>query len=177
MYWFTADEHYGHRKINEYCKRPFSSVEEMDEEIACRHNTLVQPNDVVIHAGDFTLTKSVERARAYVARLSGKHIFVRGSHDYWLRKDSTVREIWQRAIGEHFVVVCHYAMRVWPRSHYNAWLAYGHSHGRLEPIGKSWDVGVDNNDFYPVSFDALKAIMDSRPDNPNLVRRNEKTRS
>jgi calcineurin-like phosphoesterase family protein len=62
-------------------------------------------------------------------------------------------------------------MRTWHRSHYNAWLLYGHSHGRLPPIGKSWDVGVDNNNFTPISFEQVKDIMKARPDNPNLVKR------
>jgi calcineurin-like phosphoesterase family protein len=62
-------------------------------------------------------------------------------------------------------------MRVWPRSHYNSWQLYGHSHGRLEPVGKQWDVGVDNNNFYPVSFDQLVEIMKNRPDNFNLVKK------
>jgi calcineurin-like phosphoesterase family protein len=70
-----------------------------------------------------------------------------------------------------YVVACHYAMRVWPRSHYNSYLCYGHSHGQLAPQGKQWDVGVDNNDFYPVSFQKLKVIMENQPDNFNLVRK------
>lgn len=50
-------------------------------------------------------------------------------------------------------------------------LLVGNSHGELEPIGKSWDVGVDNNDYYPVSFNQLQKIMESRPDNPNLIKK------
>ena len=46
---------------------------------------------------------------------------------------------------------------------------YAHSHGTLEPQGKQWDVGVDHNDFTPVSFAQLKEIMAGRPDNPGLV--------
>lgn len=42
----------------------------------------------------------------------------------------------------------------------------GNSHGQLEPVGKQWDVGVDSNDFYPVSFDRLAGIMAERPENP-----------
>ena len=49
-------------------------------------------------------------------------------------------------------------------SHYGAWQIYGHSYGHLPPIGKQWDVGVDNNEFRPVSFDELKAIMAPVPD-------------
>jgi len=48
-------------------------------------------------------------------------------------------------------------------------LLVGNSHGRLEPIGKSWDIGVDNNNYYPVSFDRICKIMSKRPDNPNLI--------
>lgn len=170
MYFFTADEHYGHENIIKYCDRPFSSVEEMDEELIKRHNETVGPGDVVVHGGDFTLKKSPE-AEAYVERLNGQHIFIRGSHDYWLKSKGP--EIWEKTIDRQHVVVCHYAMRVWPRSHYNSWQLFGHSHGNLEPVGKQWDIGVDVNDFRPLSIEQLKEIMADRPDNPGLVKPNE----
>ena len=80
--------------------------------------------------------------------------------------------IWERDIQGFYVVVCHFAMRVWPRSHYNSWQLYGHSHGKLPPIRKQWDIGVDNNDFYQVSFNKIREIMQDRPDNPNFVGNN-----
>jgi calcineurin-like phosphoesterase family protein len=61
-------------------------------------------------------------------------------------------------------------MRVWPRSHYNSWHLFGHSHGKLEPVGKSWDVGVDKNNFIPLSLTQIEKIMEKRPDNPNFVK-------
>jgi calcineurin-like phosphoesterase family protein len=73
-------------------------------------------------------------------------------------------------IEKQLIIVDHYAMRRWSRSHYNSWQLFGHSHGKLEPSGKQWDIGVDNNNFYPVSFNQLKKIMKERPDNENLVR-------
>jgi len=170
MYFFTADEHYGHRNIIRYCKRPFDSVEEMNEELIRRHNEVVREKDEVVHAGDFTLGKN-HHAREILSRLKGRHIFLRGSHDRWLKEPFT--DIWERKIKGQYVVVCHYAMRVWPRSHYNSWQLFGHSHGMLEPVGKQWDVGVDNNDFYPVSFEQLVEIMATRPDNFNLVGANQ----
>jgi calcineurin-like phosphoesterase family protein len=54
----------------------------------------------------------------------------------------------------------------------NSWQLYGHSHGKLAPIGKQWDIGVDNNNFYPVSFNKICEIMVDRPDNPNFVKNN-----
>jgi len=165
-YFFTADEHYGHANIISYCNRPFKSVYEMDEEIITRHNELVSDDDLTIHAGDFTLGKEADY---YRERLNGEHFFIMGSHDRWL-KGRNITHLLEKTIEGQPIVVCHYAMRVWPRSHYNSWQLYGHSHGRLPPIGKQWDVGVDNNDFYPLSFERLKKIMVGRPDNPNLVR-------
>ena len=42
-------------------------------------------------------------------------------------------------------VLCHYAMRVWNKSHYGAIHLYGHSHGTLpdDPKTRSMDVGID----------------------------------
>ena len=168
MYFFTSDEHYGHSNIIKYCNRPFASVDEMDAEMIRNHNAVVGKGDIVVHAGDFTLKKG-DPAKEYVSQLNGQHIFIRGSHDYWLKGDA--RDIWEKAIDEEYIVVCHYAMRVWPRSHFNAWQLYGHSHGHLEPKGKQWDVGVDSNNFTPVSFEQLLQIMKERPDNPGLVDR------
>jgi calcineurin-like phosphoesterase family protein len=167
MYFFTADEHYGHHNIIKYCDRPFGTIHDMDAEIIKRHNEIVTEDDIVVHAGDFTLGEK-SHAKNYIDQLNGTHIFISGSHDYWLGKKHPL-QIWVRKIEDETVVVCHYAMRTWPASHYNSWNLYGHSHGRLEPQGKQWDVGVDNNNFYPVSFDKLKNIMRLRPDNDNKV--------
>jgi len=41
------------------------------------------------------------------------------------------------------IVLCHYSLRVWDRSHYGSWHLYGHSHGNLPPLENSLDVGVD----------------------------------
>lgn len=170
MYYFTSDEHYGHRNILKYCARPFSSVEEMDETLIANHNAVVKDGDVVVHAGDFALVP-VEQVNRYIERLQGSHIFLEGSHDRWLDSE---KSIWKSTIDGQAVVVCHYAMRVWWKSHYNSWMLYGHSHGRLPPIGKQWDVGVDCNGFTPVSWKQIKEIMAGRPDNPGLVDRRDR---
>ena len=166
MYFFTADQHYGHANIIRFCRRPFASVEEMDRELIRRHNEVVGPDDIVVHAGDFAY-RSSRSPQSYLQELNGQHILVRGSHDSWL--DDRSREILELKIEGQFVVICHYAMRRWPRSHYGSWQLHGHSHGALDPIGKQWDVGVDNNEFYPISFTQVQEIMSERTDNPGLV--------
>jgi calcineurin-like phosphoesterase family protein len=169
MKFFTADEHYGHANIVRYSNRPFSTAEEMDDVLIANHNSVVKANDVVYHIGDFTLEKNTEKVyRKYINRLNGNHVFIAGSHDYWIpdKEKRYMLEIKEK--GFH-LVLCHYAMRVWPRSHYNSIQLHGHSHGHLLPIGRQWDVGVDNNNYHPVPFDQIIEIMSVREDNFNLV--------
>ena len=54
MYWFTADEHYGHKNVLAYCKRPFSSIHNMDIALIQNHNNVVSTDDTTFHLGDFT---------------------------------------------------------------------------------------------------------------------------
>jgi calcineurin-like phosphoesterase family protein len=141
----------------------------MDDVLIANHNSVVKANDVVYHIGDFTLEKNTEKVyRKYINRLNGNHVFIAGSHDYWI-PDKEKRYMLEIKEKGCYIVLCHYAMRVWPRSHYNSIQLHGHSHGRLLPIGKQWDVGVDNNNYHPVPFDQIIEIMSVREDNFNLV--------
>jgi calcineurin-like phosphoesterase family protein len=170
MYYFTADEHYGHLNIIKYCKRPFRSVDEMDTAIIKKHNEFIRYDDYVIHAGDFSLGDK-EYTNKIINRLNGHHIFLKGSHDYWLKGNKSYPYILEMTIDGQFMVICHYAMRVWAKSHYNSWQLYGHSHGQLEGIGKQIDIGVDTHNFYPYSFKEIKRIMAKKEDNFNLVKK------
>lgn len=161
MYFFTADEHYGHTNIIKHCNRPFKSVGEMDLELIKRFNKKVGTNDITIHAGDFCWCKSYKEAvEKYISKLNGNHIFVKGSHDRWLPKSA--KYMWRKLIGNQFIVVCHYTLRTWERSHYGSWNLYGHSHGRLIPMENQYDVGVDCNNFYPISLIEIKQILDDK---------------
>lgn len=168
MIFWTADQHYDHYNIIKYCNRPYTNTDEMNHDLITKHNEVVTPQDHTIHVGDFTL-RNTSFAKDIIRQLNGNHTFLIGSHDYWLKKKGL--HIWQKKIEGEFIVACHYALRVWHKSHYNSWHVFGHSHGNLLPQGKSWDVGVDNNGFYPVSFDQLKSIMQKMPDNNNLIKK------
>jgi len=180
--WLTADLHLGHHKIIQYCNRPFQGLQEMNETLIANWNDVVADDDFVICAGDFAF-KDDRKLTHFVARLNGKIILVYGNHDNQKRGglfykacdllDLTVKdEIMSKT---HFMVVSHYCLRTWNRSHFNSWHLYGHSHGGLPPIGKSWDVGVDNNEYAPISFERVCEIMTERPDNPNLIKKERKS--
>lgn len=71
MIWFTSDHHFGHVNVIKYCDRPFESVEEMDEEMVDRWNSVVAEKDEVFYLGDFTL-QGGGVADSYFRRLNGK---------------------------------------------------------------------------------------------------------
>ena len=52
---FIGDHHFFHKNILEYepIARPFASVEEMNEAMVERWNSVVKPYDKVYHLGDF----------------------------------------------------------------------------------------------------------------------------
>lgn len=176
MYFIIGDEHYyhggksGHDGIIKYCNRPFDDVEEMNEVQIENNNSVVKKGDIVIHAGDFTLLKDRKKIQKdLIDRLNGTHIFLKGSHDYWMPKNRSLQR-WEGTIDGYYVVVDHYAMHTWARSHYNSWHLYAHSHRDLGLPGKRHCVSADNTDFFPLSFDQVKEIMQNKPDNPNFIK-------
>ena len=168
--FFTSDEHYNHKNIIKYCNRPFKDVDEMNSSMIHRFNVKVPPDSITFHLGDFYLGKNKKEVHnEIISKLNGQHIFLMGSHDSWLDKSKT-HEILELRISDTLIVMCHYAMLTWAASHYNSWHLYGHSHGGLTTDGKTLDVGVDTNDFFPYSIEDIRKQMTHKPDNPNLVK-------
>ncbi len=163
MTYFTSDLHLGHANIIKYCSRPFASVEEMDAKIISNINTEVRhpDRDELVIAGDFCFG-GIDKAVSYRERIACKNVrLVLGNHDLNLYNKhlvqftglfASVDDIRLTKARGHDLVVCHYAMRVWPGSHKGSWHLYGHSHGTLpRDESKSFDVGVDCWSYRPLS--------------------------
>ncbi|WP_150461985.1 metallophosphoesterase [Nesterenkonia ebinurensis] len=76
--FYSSDQHFGHRNIIDYCNRPFSSIQEMDEVIIARWNETV--DDEVWVLGDFAMGDR-SRSLGYLQRLNGAKYLVAGNHD------------------------------------------------------------------------------------------------
>ena len=151
MYYFTADLHFDHKNIIKYCKRPFSSVEEMNDALIYNWIDTVKSNDVIVVAGDVTLHTNYDIVyNRFLKHLPGNKIYLKGNHDYWLKEK---RYLYHKTIEGQFIAVSHYPMRTWKNSNHKSWNLHGHSHGTLEPLRRQYDVGVDNNDYKPISFE------------------------
>lgn len=192
--WFTSDTHYGHSNIIKYSERPFSSVEEMDQAMIDNWNMFVDHDDEVYHLGDFAYA-DVGRMKEIIYQLKGKKYFLPGNHDreffsHELRTlgGCAIQNLHELRIKDkdaydkkmQMIVLCHYSLRVWNKSHFGSWNAYGHSHGSLfdDPTLLSMDVGVDSvahwlarsndpkdwnpRDYRPISYHEMKSHMKTK---------------
>lgn len=169
-YLFTADEHYNHKNIMlpTFCNRPFTSVEEMTEQMIHRHNLVATKNSTTFHLGDmFWKNTSIAQAKSILSRLKGAHCIVWGNHDE-VAKNPEIAKLFQWTterkvivIEKQKVILDHYAGRVWDNSFLKSWQLYGHSHGQLpeDPTLRSFDVGVDCWAYAPVSWEEVKMKM------------------
>lgn len=155
--FFTGDTHFGdHRTINIH-KRPFATVAEMDALLIDRWNATVGPDDIVWHLGD--VARRPADVPALLARLHGTKHLLRGNND----PDATLAAAGWASTGDyaevdldgHRLVLCHYPFRSWNGQHKRSINLHGHSHGRLKPMLRQFDVGVDVHDFAPVRLDGL----------------------
>ena len=84
MIFFTADSHFCHDNIRGFCKRPFSSVEEMNSIIVDNWNSVIQSKDIVYHLGDFAFYKNDKEfnlVQEIFRELRGEKHFITGNHD------------------------------------------------------------------------------------------------
>lgn len=78
--WVCSDWHFGHQKEFLWKPRGFESVEEMNEAIIERHNSVVAEDDDVYMLGDAVLGDTFAGLRN-VNRLNGRLHIILGNHD------------------------------------------------------------------------------------------------
>lgn len=157
--WWVSDTHFSHKNIIKYCNRPFASVDEMNDAMATAWNERVRPDDTVWHLGDFSFERNPDHLDRQLKALNGRKHLITGNHDSPACRRSpgweSVRPYAETRVEGKFMVLCHYAMRVWNKSHHKSWMLYGHSHASLPGNSQSLDVGVDCWGYAPVDFEAI----------------------
>lgn len=171
--YFTSDTHFFHANIIKYCNRPFDSVEEMNESLIERWNAVVSKNSIVYHLGDFAFAAH-ENISKVCSRLNGNIILVKGNHDKFPQSMVGSGKAFSQAHNyleiniEDYppMTLNHYAQRTWNKARYGAYHLFGHSHGNMEPLNRSVDVGVDSSfitgikEYRPFHIDEIKSFMD-----------------
>ena len=159
--FFTADTHFGHAGARTLYRRPFATVPEMDAALRERWNATVQPDDTVWHLGDFALRMTPSAAGALLDSLHGHKHLITGNNDpepmRALPGWASVQPYVELEEAGMRLVLCHYAFRTWNGMSKGALNLHGHSHGRLKPLPRQIDVGVDVWDFRPVTLQQILA--------------------
>ena len=154
--FFTSDTHFGDRRALRFDHRPFVTLAEHDAALVTRWNETVAPHDEVWHLGDFALGPSPASIAELLRALTGtKHLII-GNND----GDATllapgwasIRHYAELLVDGRPLILCHYPFRTWNGIGRGAVNLHGHSHGRLKPLTRQYDVGVDVRDFRPVEL-------------------------
>ena len=77
----TSDTHLNHWNINTYCKRGFSTVEEMNNALIASWNRKVPEDGIVFHLGDFSLSPTPIKWKRWLEQLNGTIYHICGNHD------------------------------------------------------------------------------------------------
>lgn len=183
--YFTSDTHFFHENVIKFCDRPFQDVREMNKVLMDNWNAKVSPEAHIFLLGDFMLKGSIDMARHMLSRLNGKKYLIMGNHDYQNKMNrQSVIDLFESVHDylyihvqdedmkghEKAIFLCHYPMLSWNGSVRGSWQLFGHVHSGPRstsvelPLLKNlspaqYDVGVDNNDFTPVSYEELKHII------------------
>lgn len=169
MIYFTAGLLLGNEDAITFRHRPFSSVEQMDNQIIKNWNDTIKDDDTVYIIGDmFSLSKG--SPKKYLTQLKGRKHLVFGSTDKkWMKKiDLTdyfidYKRLAEIDIGDKHLTMCYLYFPCWPRMSYNGYMVFGSenefTHGSYWRIryesDKILDASVDVNNFRPVTFGEL----------------------
>lgn len=187
--FFTSDTHFWHKNIIKFCNRPFSSIEEMNDTIIENWNKVVGENDIVFHLGDFCFCGS-DKFKDIIEKLNGRIYLILGNHDWKTIKNhhtSKFEGIYQQLaikVNGRKIYLNHFPFLCYGSSYKNnpVWALSGHTHiCKIRNTGKDfermnylfptqYDVGVDFNDYTPISFKEVKEKIEFQvANNVNLM--------
>lgn len=166
--FFTSDSHWSHFNICKYCHRPFTSRSEMDQTLIKNWNAVVPEDGIVVHCGDFMLphNENIKEYNKYLNQLHGRVLLLRGNHDRasldWVSdKLIAVRDNALIQVEGIKIYAQHYPCAAFNGDYH----VYGHVHtlsdgtcfGIDGDVTKkmrknTYDVGVDQNEYKPISY-------------------------
>jgi calcineurin-like phosphoesterase family protein len=158
--WIISDTHFGHKNSLKFIRadgitplRNFSSVEEMDECMIERWNSVVRCDDTIYHLGDVVMNR---RCLPIVHRLYGKKILIRGNHDTAPIKEylEYFDEVYAE-YGMNDIIMTHRPIAIQCFDRYKT-NCHGHIHANSMNDLRYFNVCVECLDYTPISLEELR---------------------
>lgn len=178
----TSDTHFGHDREFLYGPRGFTSIQEHDEEVIRRWNSVVNPEDEVFHLGDVMLNDN-DHGIECLKRLNGHITIIPGNHDTVARIE-LYKKLPNVTVLEPLANGLQPAAAMMKYKKYNFYLShhptmtsnlekapylrmhlinlFGHTHQQkrfYEDMPYMFHVGMDSNNCTPVLLDDAIQIM------------------
>ena len=163
-FFLISDTHFDHRNIIEYCKRPFSNREQMNQTLLENWNSRIKKTDTVFFLGDMSFGRHSRNAQYWQSQLNGKQIFIIGSHDN-PPPQVYLNQAIIRYNGREFLLVHN------PRDpdriprDWSGWIIHGHKHNNsmgkfpfINGENKTINVSVELINYQPVNIDQILAL-------------------
>ena len=145
----------------------------MNRKIIDNWNNIVKANDEVYILGDVTM-KGASNANIVLSQLKGKKYLIKGNHDNFVEQENFnsyifewIKDYYELEYENNFFVLFHYPLEEWNKYYRGAYHLHGHQHNNslynFENLKKGlrrYDVGVDANNFKPVSVDEINKFFD-----------------
>lgn len=183
MIYYIADTHFRDQSIFDKCKRPFKSIEDMENIIIDNWNKRVKDDDVVYVLGDIAKDDDSSIIQIFEKLNGHKHLIV-GNHDHQILDSIRKSKLFESINfidlimdNGRKVCVCHYPLMDWMEFNRNGILVYGHIHNKSAKNGYSYKLmkeyykdlpayncGVDVCDFEPKTLDELINLKEANKD-------------
>lgn len=164
--FFISDTHFSHKNILKYepFYRNFDTIEEHDQELIRRWNSVVGNDDLVFHLGDVIFGKE---SMWKLAHLNGRKKLILGNHDHYETK--SYLQYFEKIYGclkyDAFLILSHIPVHPNQLSERFRYNIHGHLHSKVvkDSIGKIDEryinVSCEQINLTPIEFTELKKRM------------------
>lgn len=188
----------GHKNVINYCNRPYSSVEEMNEDLLQKWNLIVNQDDTVYYLGDFSLGK--DAVKEFGPKFNGLKHLICGNHDWahpvhYKNNESKRKKFEELYLENGFIsvqlememqianrkVLLHHMPYKGSGDHAEnerypefrpinkgEWLLHGHVHTLWDLKEKMINVGCDVWNYKPVNITTIESIILERNKNKKI---------
>lgn len=157
----TSDLHLGHYNIIKYCKRPFNSLDEMNNTLVNNWNSTISKNDKVYFLGDLAFGRN-SSTDYWLRKLNGDIVFFKGNHDNSV--NINFRDSARLTFGNIPFFLTHDPADI--PADWKGWVIHGHHHNNhpddypfINYCKKTINVSVELTNYKPVNMNTILRLL------------------